>query len=262
MKWVFLLIAGFCILCSCQHNSENKNDFILRLKYKKGDKQSITSSVSSKGEATTITYTTGITFMIDSVPGDSLYNISGKVNYITLVQGGDPHLAMRNYDSRRSEENMSDDDKRFHQVIKPMLDSVIRLQMNSRGEITGGYTFKGYVSMFGLKQPATDINNSRIVFPLNPVKSGTTWTVEKRNVFRNNDKVTSRYEIEQADSSIIHILSNEVEETPGYGQNTRSAGKFEVDRMNGRVRNATIETETNTVFGTKEKVTISVRSYY
>jgi hypothetical protein len=146
------------------------------------------------------------------------------------------------YSSDKKEKDMTDEEKKFHQSFKPILDSVYNLTISKNGRIVKPFSFAGGRSIPQAYAPI-DFENCQIVFPKDSIAVGDEWTNE-RIIPLNGAKRISSYKILKVMDGTIEIAETGVLEMPNGGESTRFTGNYIIDADTKGLISAKIELKT------------------
>ncbi len=248
----FPLLVLAILMYSCNGNKETT---LLRLKLKKGEVFIVTSETNTESGVASLHNKARATFTVDSVSGtgDRFY-LSVKTNSIRSKAGSDGDIT--SYDSNKEESEMTNDEMSIHEEYKPVLDSLIHICVDDRGQVIEPFSFPGGREVPVAARPI-DMSNFLIIFPVSPVKEGEEWSTEKTSSVTKG-KTRSTYSIKEVNDDEIEIgLTGSVESPLKIGDPNKQTGVYKLNKQNHRLKSATIETQLSSLAG-KGRVIISI----
>lgn len=249
---IFPLFVIVVFIYSCNGDKEAT---LLRLKLKKGEVFVVTSETNTESGIAGLHNKMRATFTVDSVSGqaDKFY-LSVRTNSIRSKAGSDGDIT--SYDSNKDEGEMSADERSIHEEYKPVLDSIIHVCVDNRGQVIEPFSFPAGEEVPVTSRPI-DMSNFLIIFPASAVKEGEEWNSEKTSPVTKG-KTRSIYSIKEVNDDEIEIsLSGTVQAPLSFGDPNKQTGIYKLNKQNHRLKSATIETQLSSLAG-KGKLIISI----
>lgn len=168
MKKVILIL-----LLSLSAIGFSQEKALLRLNYEKGDvfvsKLNTTMVMGDK-----MNTNLNIDFIMEvlNVKGN-VYDIKATFPHVTMDMSAEGKTMK--YDSNVKEENMDELSKGMHQKMKPMIDAVVNMKIDKRGNILSSEVVEGGEDYIH------EDKGSTIAYPEKAVVLGTTWTETKES---------------------------------------------------------------------------------
>lgn len=179
MLILFLVISSNIIVA--------QESVLLRLNYEKGTTYDVSMKMSQDmGKIMSMRMSINMDIKILDVK-DNIYNSEMQFTKMTMnmLQGGN----VISFDSTKKDDELDDSGKMIKAQMGPMLEAVISAKGNNLGEILEATAIP---NVPGMADIANQSNN--IVYPKEPVKIGSTWTMSKDDKGMKMDfvyKVTS-----------------------------------------------------------------------
>lgn len=259
---IVLVFLSFLLLQGCRDQPKG-DPVLLRLKLKAGDQFVVEMETVTKtnSEDLNINYKTRMHFKVDSVSlnGEQFF-LSSKLDLIDMRSKGGRRLGNDDYYSGMDEAKMNEEQKQMHAEFKPMLDSILYLTMNNRGEVTKSFTFSSGQQV-SEDAPPIDLSNVQIIFPVKPVQVDEHWSNEKTNSLVKI-KTVSDYHIQSVGDSLIEInVKAKMDAMPGLGRDNNMHGYYKINRVNNRLSSAKLEMDIAMYPAGEGKLSIFISSY-
>jgi len=183
-------------------------------------------------------------FKVDSVIGDSLYILSGKIDYLRVENGG--AMNGNDYSSDADEADMTPIQKQLNAEFKPMIDSTYKLIINTKGQIIKPFAVGGPT----ISQNFQPINysNCQVVFPAGKIAIGEDWSAVATMPIVGAKRI-SAYHIESVFGGKIQIKESGRMELSG-GESHDFSSRYILDEKTKNLISAKFELDANS-FGTR-----------
>lgn len=236
-----VLVLSFLLGCAPAPKKKGTKPILLRLKYSKGDIYNITYHNYTQEENNDIPNNLDVkmTFTVDAVTRDSVFLISSKFDH--LKSKG----IFENSASDASSVNRSgakvDFKKMAYDNFNPIVDSTLKLIINSRGQVIKPFYLAGGQEFNKSFAPLL-YEDCQIIFPVHAIVTGEEWTNE-RNFPAINTKQITTYFIEEIKNSIIEINVAGRIENAGHPESRRANkfyGHYSIDERSKKLISAKI----------------------
>lgn len=188
MKKIFTIL---CILLSVTLTAQETAS--LRLNLKKGDKYQ--TKIVKKLDFSTVKDITNFETLTVKEATEKGYKI--QLNIDRIVINADKMGKPITYDSSTKEKDMIQEAKGLHTTVKPELNTVVNVAVNTNGKTLKTTKVSGQLAVNMVKQKTNFIN-----LPDTPVTIGSKWT---QSLINGNVRVVYNYEVTKITPKIVHL---------------------------------------------------------